>query len=301
MTKQKIILSLCLAVLVGTSSYEGYLIYSLKKTGTLKEQAYAEAEASSTARITTLNESLAETQTMLQDMADQSAQLSNTLKAEQDRNNQFATQISTIGSKVGTLDKLASTDPELLKKYSKISFLNENYMPTKLVPLDKQYLYDNTQPKFFLADAEPFLIRMMIDASNQGVKLWVISAFRSFDEQKDLKDQYTVVYGTGANSFSADQGYSEHQLGTAVDLTTEGLNGGFEGFDETNAYKWLQANAYRYGFELSYPHNNTYYVFEPWHWRFVGPTLATYLHENNTYFYALDQRTIDTYLISLFD
>ena len=47
-----------------------------------------------------------------------------------------------------------------------------------------------------------------------GVDLLIISGFRSFNEQSNLKDNYKVVYGTGANKFSADQGYSEHQLGT---------------------------------------------------------------------------------------
>ncbi|PJC82708.1 hypothetical protein CO006_02150, partial [Candidatus Roizmanbacteria bacterium CG_4_8_14_3_um_filter_35_14] len=60
-------------------------------------------------------------------------------------------------------------------------------------------------------------------------------------------------------------------------------------------------NAYKYGFILSYPKQNTYYQFEPWHWRFVGMTLATKLHDTNQYFYNLAQREIDLYLISIFD
>jgi D-alanyl-D-alanine carboxypeptidase len=110
-----------------------------------------------------------------------------------------------------------------------------------------------------------------------------------------------VVYGSGANAFSADQGYSEHQLGTAADVTTNTLAGGLDGFDATPAYKWLTANAYKYGFILSYPQGNGYYEYEPWHWRFVGKKLARYLHTTNERFYDLDQRTIDSYLINIFD
>ncbi|MEK7495870.1 MAG: D-alanyl-D-alanine carboxypeptidase family protein, partial [Patescibacteria group bacterium] len=64
---------------------------------------------------------------------------------------------------------------------------------------------------------------------------------------------------------------------------------------------WLTENAYKYGFILSYPKQNTYYRFEPWHWRFVGVALATKLHDGNKYFYDLSQREIDQYLVSIFD
>lgn len=111
-----------------------------------------------------------------------------------------------------------------------------------------------------------------------------------------------MVYGAGtANSFSADQGYSEHQLGTAVDIITPGLGGVLDGFDKTNAYQWMLQNAYKYGFILSFPQNNGYYVYEPWHWRFVGVKIATDLHNQNMHFYDMDQRVIDTYLVSIFD
>ena len=80
-----------------------------------------------------------------------------------------------------------------------------------------------------------------------------------------------------------------------------GQGGNLNGFDKTTAYTWLQGNAYRYGFIVSYPKANGYYIYEPWHWRFVGIRLATYLHNNNKNFYDLDQREIDTYLVNTFD
>jgi LAS superfamily LD-carboxypeptidase LdcB len=100
---------------------------------------------------------------------------------------------------------------------------------------------------------------------------------------------------------SADQGYSEHQLGTALDFTTRALGAGFTSFAKTEAYSWLQANAYKYGFVISYPEDNTYYQFEPWHWRFVGVSLATMLHEEGQNFYDVLQSKIDAYLIKIFD
>lgn len=253
------------------------------------------------ARITELETVLTETQTVLQESIDENDGLSKDLRREKNKNDAFEEQIEKIGSTVGTLDKLAKTDPELLQKYSKVFFLNEHYMPAKLVEINKSYLYNESIPKFIHAEIAPFLKDMFDDALTDGVKLWVVSAFRSFDEQEDLKGNYSVTYGSGANTFSADQGYSEHQLGTTLDLTTEGLTGGLAGFDTTPAYTWLVTNAYKYGFTLSYPKENAYYIFEPWHWRFVGTDLAKDLHADKKFFYDLDQRKIDEYLISLFD
>ena len=143
---------------------------------------------------------------------------------------------------------------------------------------------------------------MLLDVKATGTEIRIISAYRSFGEQSSLNTSYKITYGAGtANKFSADQGYSEHQLGTTVDLTTAKLGSSFEQFDGTIAYRWLQDNAYRYGFILSYPKNNKYYQYEPWHWRYVGVDLATKLHNDKKNFYDMDQREIDTYLIKFFD
>jgi D-alanyl-D-alanine carboxypeptidase len=142
---------------------------------------------------------------------------------------------------------------------------------------------------------------MIDEAADDGLDLKVVSAYRSFDEQAVLKGAYTQTYGTGANTFSADQGYSEHQLGTTLDITTPSVGGTYASFKDTPAYAWMLKNAYKYGFILSYPEGNAYYVFEPWHWRFVGEDLAEYLYEKDLNYYDLDQRTIDTYLVKIFD
>ena len=115
-----------------------------------------------------------------------------------------------------------------------------------------------------------------------------------------MKLDYTDEYGSGANQFSADQGYSEHQLGTAIDLGMQGAQNLRTEFASSTGYTWLTSNAYQFGFILSYPQNNVYYQFEPWHWRYVGVTLATKLHENKEYFYNMSQRDINQYLISFF-
>ncbi|MEJ0053249.1 MAG: M15 family metallopeptidase [bacterium] len=227
--------------------------------------------------------------------------LSEAYETEKGKNKEFEDQIGEISHTVGTLTKLSKIDPELLQKYSKVFFLSDNYVPADLTDIDTNYLFDPKKPAQFEEHAYSFLRDMIDDAEDDGIDLRVISAYRSFGTQAALKSNYVVTYGTGANKFSADQGYSEHQLGTALDFTTPELGTAFDSFAATKAYAWLEKYGYKYGFILSYPQGNTYYQFEPWHWRFVGVKLARYLHNQDKNFYDLDQRTIDSYLISIFD
>lgn len=214
----------------------------------------------------------------------------------------YQEQVGSYSTTVTNLQKLSKTDPQLLAKYSKVFFLNENYIPARLTEVPSAYVYSDTKRPLFLADTLEHLQNMLSDAARDGIRIYVFSAYRSFDEQRALKSAYAITYGAGtANTFSADQGYSEHQLGTATDLITTGLNGQLDGFDTTKAYTWLRANAYKYGFTLSYPADNKFYVFEPWHWRYVGVKLATYLHNQNLNFYDMDQRKIDEYLVNFFE
>jgi len=223
------------------------------------------------------------------------------LRDERDRNDAMEDQINEIAGTVSDLDKLSKTDKELLQKYSKVYFLNEHYIPESIKEIDKEWKYTEDKDLKLHSKVMPFFDDMLEDALDDGVELWVVSAYRSFAQQAQLKGAYTVTYGSGANSFSADQGFSEHQLGTTMDFTTRGLGGGLDGFETTTAYQWLLDNAYKYGFVLSYPENNSYYVYEPWHWRFVGIKLAKDLHRADAHFYDWDQREIDKYLLNIFD
>lgn len=270
---------LCL-VLIGALGY-GYYRYNLLN------QEYSSAKQELTGNIS--------------DLTGKNDYLSNQLTLEQQKNSTFEDQINGIASTVGTLSKLSTTDKELLQKYSKVYFLNENYVPSELATISPDYVYEKDRVQKVHEKMLPYLTRMMNDAKEAGKPLLVISAYRSFGSQASLKTSYKMTYGSGANQFSADQGYSEHQLGTALDFTTPDLGADFSSFKSTDAYKWLQDNAYKYGFILSYPEGNSYYTFEPWHWRFVGISLAQRLHFEKENFYDLDQRVIDNYLINIFD
>jgi LAS superfamily LD-carboxypeptidase LdcB len=240
-----------------------------------------------------------ETQSSLTGALDQEKQ--NVAAIKQQVGN-FQQEVGEISGTVGTLEKLSKTDPELLQKYSKVFFLNEHYTPPRVVEIPDVYEYSEDKFSKIHERVWPYLQLMLDSAKGDNLEIYVFSAFRPFSEQQALKKQYTVIYGAGtANQFSADQGYSEHQLGTTVDLITIGLSGQLDGFDNTDAYQWLLKNAYKYGFTLSYPADNGFYVFEPWHWRFIGVKLATDLQNTGKHFYDLDQRKIDEYLVNIFE
>ena len=246
---------------------------------------------------TTIEELENELDSLKEDLED----LADDYRDEKDRNEDFEDQIRNLAGTLGDLDKLAKTDKELLQKYSKVYFLNENYIPERLKEIDNKFILEGKKDQYFHANAIDQLEDLLQAADRAGQDIKVVSAYRSFDEQTDLKGQYTQVYGTGANAFSADQGYSEHQLGTTVDLTTPEVGGAYNSFAETEAYDWLLDNAHKYGFILSYPEDNGFYIFEPWHWRFVGEDLARDLERTNDTFYDLEQREIDKYLLTIFD
>ena len=208
----------------------------------------------------------------------------------------------SLEQKVTTLDRLARLDPELLRKYSKVYFLNENYAPSETQVLPPEYVLAKKSEYRVHVDVVYFLEAVINDARKEGLDLLVVSAYRSFGTQSRLKMQNKVTYGVHtANRFVAEQGYSEHQLGTTVDLTTSALADTTVLFEKTKEFSWLQQNAYKYGFILSYPKGNEYYAYEPWHWRFVGKALAAQLYTDKISFYNLDQRFIDEYLIRMFE
>lgn len=288
---------LCILGLAGLGWYSHTLFTKLETTttslraseGTVAELKTNLQNASST--IQQLQTTLAATEGELADLADD-------YRTAARDNQAFADRVNELND---TLDKLANLDQELLQKYSRVYFLNENYQPSELEQIEEKWIMEGKDIQYFHGDASRFLKRMLERAERAGHDLRVISAYRSFDHQNALKGEFTQVYGSGANTFSADQGYSEHQLGTAVDIADVETGATSQAFANTEAYQWLLENAHKYGFVLSYPENNTFYIFEPWHWRFVGVELATDLYKADAHFYDWEQRRIDDYLLEIFD
>jgi D-alanyl-D-alanine carboxypeptidase len=117
-------------------------------------------------------------------------------------------------------------------------------------------------------------------ARKAGARLAVQSAYRSFSTQKATFDYWVRVHGYAvAVRESARAGHSEHQLGTTLDFRSYGGGAPWDYPDwaTTKAGTWLKANAWKYGFIMSYPKGKTSltcYTYEPWHYRYVGRARA---------------------------
>lgn len=130
--------------------------------------------------------------------------------------------------------------------------------------------------KHVLAD----LKAMASAARAAGARLSVQSAYRSYATQQATFDYWVRVHGWDvAIKESARAGHSEHQLGTSIDFRSYGGPAPWDLADwaTTKAGAWMQANAWKYGFVMSYPKGRTgvtCYVYEPWHFRYVGRARA---------------------------
>ena len=132
------------------------------------------------------------------------------------------------------------------------------------------------------AEAAQAVAALRAEAAAAGLDVAVQSAYRSFEYQQGLFGNATARFGVaGAELRSARPGFSEHQTGLAVDVGGGGCD--IERcFGDTAEGRWVVANAHRTGFIVRYPAGSepiTGYQYEPWHLRYVGPELATEMHE----------------------
>lgn len=124
-------------------------------------------------------------------------------------------------------------------------------------------------------------LKALADAARaNGTPISVVSGFRSYTQQQSTFDYWVGVGGYAqALRTSARPGHSEHQLGTTLDFTSAGGSAPWDYADwaATPAGGWMKANAWRYGFVMSYPAGafaTTGYDYEPWHYRYVGRDVA---------------------------
>lgn len=176
--------------------------------------------------------------------------------------------------KIDKIDSLV-----LVNKYYK---LDKNYEP-ELVAVNSKYAINERQ--LLTREAKLAFEEMCEAAKKDNIKIYSGSAYRSYSYQNTLYNNR--VYSDGveyANKTAAKAGYSEHQTGLAIDI----LNGKFQYIDTGDKeLEWLLENSYKYGFVLRYPEekeNITGYAYEPWHFRYLTPEVATELHEKNITF-----------------
>lgn len=155
----------------------------------------------------------------------------------------------------------------LVNKYHK---LENNYVPSDLKSIPSKYGYGQLREV-----AQTAFIAMCDAAKKDNLTIYAGSGYRSYNHQLNLYNNYVERDGFAeAETYSARAGYSEHQTGLAMDI----MNGRWGYVDEADKeYTWLINNSYKYGYILRYPKGKeeiTGYMYEPWHFRYVGADLA---------------------------
>ena len=162
----------------------------------------------------------------------------------------------------------------LVNKYYK---LPSDYVPSNLVTIESKYgkslpLESTVYEQYKL---------MWNAAKEQGLSLYIRSPYRSYQTQNRLYNDYVARDGKkAADTYSARPGYSEHQTGLAFDVTSPTTD--FDTFRYSKEFTWLVEHAHEYGFILRYPEGKEYitgYIYEPWHYRYVGVEVATKMKE----------------------
>ena len=147
---------------------------------------------------------------------------------------------------------------------------SSSYAPKDLVSLKKNSLFDlNKAGMKIRPEAYSALNEMAQAALNEGIRLLVSSAYRSYSYQENLFNYWVSVDGLEeAERESSRPGTSQHQLGTAVDFGSIS-----DDFDKTQMGQWIYKNAADYGWSLSFPkgyEDVTGYRWECWHFRYIG-------------------------------
>lgn len=173
----------------------------------------------------------------------------------------------------------------------------EDYTPKDLVTVSGTSFQLRKQA----ADAVQDLVA---DARAAGHSIKVLSAFRSYQRQATLFNQYQAQYGTDyAERISARPGTSEHQLGLAADLGYTNSRAELkEAFGQTPAGQWIAEHAVDYGLIVRYPVSKeeiTGYKYEPWHVRYIGKEQAKAMQDSGAetyeeYFGMLQEASRDT-------
>ena len=165
----------------------------------------------------------------------------------------------------------------LTNKYLQIP---EHYEPSDLVDMSDDYANNYFGQVKVRKEVYDAFVKMCDASRKEGVTFLADNAYRDFEYQEIIYNNY--VYENGqeyADKYAAKPGFSEHQLGLALDLAniwTITENG--------EEYKWLDKNAHKYGFIIRYKkqwEEVTGYAAESWHIRYVGVETATKLHEKN--------------------
>ena len=193
-------------------------------------------------------------------------------------------------SETVTVSETAATEPE---EDENIDNKWAMFLVNKNNPLPKDYdnmietevVFESWREYYLDVRAADYLERMIDDAKEDGVDLLVVSAYRTIEYQQqnfdnsvqDRMDNRGMSYDDAYADTLAEvalPGESEHNAGLALDIMCEEYQSmDDDGFENTDAFRWLDGHAAEYGFILRYPKGKqdvTGIIYEPWHYRFVG-------------------------------
>ncbi len=199
-------------------------------------------------------------------------------------------QLNDLYENYASMDLMTEIDTEpssLTVFVNKEYGLPEDYIPSDLVEPDIRFYFSYFDEKRLLRKKAAAALEDLMDgALDDGLQLVGVSGYRSYHRQKAIYNKNVRTIGqTRTDMYSAIPGYSEHQTGLAIDLSCSSVNYDLEeDFADTKEGKWLAENCYKYGFIIRYPKGKealTGYAYEPWHIRYVGVKLATFLTINN--------------------
>jgi len=178
-------------------------------------------------------------------------------------------------------------DPnDFIRLVNKINLLDEKYPPDDDLHqmVDANVRKTSKGERMVRTIVNDALKVMFETAEDEGIRLYLQSAYRSFRTQRTIYANNLEKYNGVDHGIVQAPGASEHQTGLAVDVISrdwinKALN---ERFAQTKEGQWLAANCSRFGFIIRYPEGKreiTGIMYEPWHLRFVGIEVAKYLME----------------------
>ena len=170
------------------------------------------------------------------------------------------------------------TDPDsLLALVNRHRYVSKDYEPSDLVEMDDKYSNNYFGVNKLRKEAYEHFKEMVDAANKEGIEFLADTAYRSYDTQESIYNNYAYEHTKKeTDKYAARPGYSEHELGTAIDVSNVWY---IEEGDEE--YNWIKKNAWKYGFIMRYPKNKediTKYAAEDWHIRYVGVKTATLIH-----------------------
>ena len=168
--------------------------------------------------------------------------------------------------------------------------ISKNYVPNDLIITDQnkgnfhKYVDSSLKP-MVSSKIYPYFKKMQEDALKQNLHIIIDSGYRSYEYQEKVYNNLVDAIGVlKADKKVAKPGCSEHQTGLAIDVAYIRNNKYTDNVLEDDLEtKWMMENAHKYGFILRYPKDKekiTGYVYEPWHYRYVG-VIAKKLYEQN--------------------